>query len=163
MKNDVNTLERKRGGDILAEKRTADWTAQDVGGVLKLINLASGGLAGRIRLQKLIFIAKKEKDISYPFSFEFIRYHFGPYSKSLQDLLAKLVSFGLVQEHLIKTSNDRDMYLYRLTSNGKELLNRYDMDSGLAHQLMAINKLWLRYRSYNQDTLVLRAKELFGW
>jgi uncharacterized protein YwgA len=87
--------------------------------LLHLILNESGGVDGRVKLQKMVLLT----DSLGWHAFEDYRfYHYGPYSDSLMLEIQNLESYGLVS---VKKSryNDRPYYLHRLTTQGKSTLN----------------------------------------
>ena len=87
--------------------------------VTVLYLLSKGPIYGRLRLQKLMFLAK-EKFLA-PIPFKFVIYHYGPYSLELQRVIDNLVMSGLVREDIVK-HEDRILYKYELTEKGKIIL-----------------------------------------
>lgn len=94
---------------------------KDLALVLQLIEDA-GEVAGRTRLQKLVFLAKREKKV--PFSFDFPLYYYGPYSEELQDMVDVLVANGLVTEEMYATPSGSEGYKYSLTQQGLSTLEQ---------------------------------------
>lgn len=88
---------------------------RDLFGLLYIIG-SSDKLEGRKRIQKMVCLAKYNQSIGYPFSFEYTKYLYGPYSFDLKDVLNRLVDLGIIDENF-----DNHIYTYSLTSNGKNL------------------------------------------
>jgi uncharacterized protein len=82
----------------------------------------SGGVQGRTRLQKMVFLAKKEQRV--PFSMKFSVYYYGPYSEGLQDAIDQMVANGLVEEEKYPTPTGDEGYMYTLTQQGSNLLGQ---------------------------------------
>lgn len=91
---------------------------EDIFGILYLINKAGTWFTGKTRLQKMVLIAQLDKKIEYPFTFKYVRYHYGPYSFDLQDLLNQLQYFGLLEERNI-VSGGYVGSQFRLTNEGE--------------------------------------------
>jgi hypothetical protein len=130
---------------------------KDIFGVLYIID-SFGKLNFRKRLQKLVCIAKYSNEIKYPFSFEFIKFHYGPYSFELKDCINKLIIIGLVEE---KEAN-RIGYSYTLTMKGKNFkdLIKSKIDLSLIKRLKG---LYASYSEKSVSQLTLEAKKFFGW
>jgi len=91
--------------------------------LLKLIG-SSGTVTGRTRLQKMVFLAGKEKEV--PFSYNFSLYYYGPYSSDLQDAVDTLVANELVKEETYPTYGGEEGYSYTLTPLGESVLSQIE-------------------------------------
>lgn len=129
----------------------------DLRGLLYLISKASGGFPFRIRLQKLVLLAKLEA--KYPFSFKYASYFYGPYSPELQSTLGEIISAGLVKEESREMTDSRSGYFYSLTKEGTDYLADLAMPASEKEKL---DKLWEKYEKYGTDALVKVAKEISG-
>jgi len=76
--------------------------------VLKIID-ELGGIEGRTKLQKLIFLG--ETELGLPKVFTFDKQHFGPYSWELTEVIEDLVASGSLKED-IKITGDEISYIY---------------------------------------------------
>jgi len=130
---------------------------KEVFGVLYIIDYLDK-LECRKRLQKLVCISKFDKNINYPFSFEFVRGLYGPYSFELKDLMDKLVLSDLISEEIVGGK-----YIYSLTDRGKDFLKN------LKNQVdeKSIKSLNLLLKKYPKKTplseLVILSKGFYGW
>ena len=79
-------------------------------------------IEGRKRLQKIVCTMKYKNKI--PFSFEFRRYFYGPYSEDLADIVDSMVGTGLLKEWSELLGPDVVKYTYGLSDKGKELAER---------------------------------------
>ena len=70
------------------------------------------GISGRVRLQKVVYILKE--GLSVPFTFDFAKRKYGPFSENLMNLIAKLKSEGYLEER--KKGREFD---YVLTDDGR--------------------------------------------
>jgi len=71
-----------------------------------------GTIRGRKKLQKMVYILElKGADIPYKYSY----HHYGPYSQQLQEE----INF-LVRENFLTESKENGIYVYSITSLGKE-------------------------------------------
>lgn len=70
---------------------------------------------GRTTIQKIAYFAVCNLKIDN----DFIPHYFGPYSTQILSSLEELVSLRLVEERATITHNDRKMYSYRLTEDGR--------------------------------------------
>jgi len=145
------------------EDNKEDWNLKDVAGILKLISKPIDSFNGRLKLQKMSMLGKLDDDIDYGFSFDFVRYHYGPYSKKLDKMVRRLVKLGYINESSYVTINQRKCYEYTLTEKGKSFLSQLEDRDELKEELLKIDKVWKRYKHYNQGQLVNKAKEVFGW
>jgi len=142
-------------GDIMEVK------AEDIFGILYLINKAASWFTGKTRLQKMVLIAQLDKEIAYPFTFKYIRYHYGPYSFDLQDLLNRLQYFGLLEERKV-ISGGYVGSQFRLTKEGTTYLR--DLEQRMPAKLKTkIDFLWDSLKYYSTPTLITQAKTLFKW
>ena len=82
--------------------------------------LKFGPILGRKRFQKMMFLAKMKYMLDIPFIF--VKYHYGPYSKDLQETLDRLANFGLILEKSKKIDNFKAVYEYRLTKKGEIII-----------------------------------------
>jgi uncharacterized protein YwgA len=130
-------------------------TSEDLFGLLFLIN-SFGLLKNRIRLQKLVVIAKYKH--KYDFSFKFIKYLHGPYSLNLQIFVDDLIKNGLVEESK-KNTNE---YEYKLTELGKKLFSEIK-GTVKKNDLKKLEKTFSECHLLEVPMLVSNAKEAFGW
>lgn len=136
------------------------FTHKDKFGVLYLINKGRV-FSSRTRLQKLILIAKLDKEIQYPFSFDFEPYYYGPYSKQLSFYLDILVASGLVREDIVeKETVDAKIYHYSLTAKGKNFLNK--SKGAPKEDFKKIDRLWGRFSGFDNDRVIRYAKDISG-
>ena len=77
-------------------------------------------ILGRKRLQKLMYLLMKKKNIVVPFHFE--PYLFGPFSRDLQFTISELVNRGFIKENVIEIAPDYVGYEYSLTTKGKKIV-----------------------------------------
>lgn len=69
---------------------------------------------GRTKMQKIIYLVSRNHTF---FNLNFIGYHYGPYSKELQQILAKMSAFGLIREES-EFVGFNIRYNYELTQEG---------------------------------------------
>lgn len=79
-------------------------------------------IEGATRFQKLMYLAKMEYNL--PHSFEFIKYHYGPFSPELRDTLQFFVDNELINEKSDCYGQDENGYpivkmTYSLTEKGR--------------------------------------------
>jgi uncharacterized protein YwgA len=135
------------------------FTNNDFFGILYLINKASYYFKGKTKLQKLIMLAKQEEN--YPFTFEFVRYHYGPFSFEIQNVISDLVRSGIIEEQAISTSLGSECN-YRLTEDGHKFLNHLNEKIDQTNK-EKLDELWNKYRFFGSEKIIARAKEVFGW
>ena len=79
--------------------------------ILKLID-ELGGVDGRTKLQKLIFLGEMELGLSKVFVFD--KHHYGPYSWHLTEVIEDLVASGYLKEEIIM-KGEHISYIYTPT------------------------------------------------
>lgn len=90
-------------------------------GLLSLIDAMGGRLESRIRLQKAIYLLKMTGVEDFRGT-TFKYHHYGPYSRSLSDILQDAIASGFLQEKRVEYSDEQSKYTYELTQVGKEWL-----------------------------------------
>ncbi|MFS0783906.1 YwgA family protein [Bacillus sp. 1P06AnD] len=85
---------------------------------------AAGEIAGRKKLQKMIYIAKK---ISFPFNEKYEFHFYGPYSEELTLRIEELCDLGYLTE-MKEKKGGYHQYCYSLSDAGQEFLQMYKMD-----------------------------------
>ena len=93
---------------------------RDVELLLLLFHLNNGSITGRKRIQKLVFLLKRQSKI--PFSFDFKPYFYGPYSENLAQTIQFLTGFGLLKERVLPHESGFVQYSYSLTPDAKRML-----------------------------------------
>jgi len=92
----------------------------------RIINAVAsvGEIAGRKKMQKIIYIAKK---ISFPFEEKFQFHFYGPYSEELTLRIEELCEMGYLNEEKEKKSGYWQ-YCYSISEAGEDLLRLYEVD-----------------------------------
>lgn len=91
---------------------------------LYLLQCMNGQIRGRTRLQKLVFVAKKELEKkSIDIGIKFNTGPFGPFSRDLRDTIKIQVREGIVEESC-EESPLGIVYIYRLTQKGGALIDQ---------------------------------------
>jgi len=134
-------------------------TNYDFFGVLYLINKSKSYFYGRTRLQKMVMLGKLENQ--FPFSFDFVRHHYGPFSFELYNLIENLVRGGLLEEYSVIDDKGKN-HRYRLTKSGLQFLNHLDKDIR-KNEKEKLDLLWIDNRFLNTNRLIQHAKEIYGW
>ena len=138
------------------------YTREDLFGILKIISFAGSSFDQRTRLHKLVCIAKTKPGINYPFSFEFCRYFYGPYSFELRDMTGQLVKDGVVEEKMVFFCNGNKGFSYNLTEVGKSLLASLESNTE-PKNIEKIKTLFEESGGKKRNELVDEAKKFFGW
>ena len=87
-------------------------------GLMALVAASEDGIHGRIRAQKVAYIAGLLG--ASDFSTMKFQYHsFGPYSRQMSDCLQFLVAAGFVTEEQKPFKGEQIKYIYRLTEQGR--------------------------------------------
>jgi uncharacterized protein YwgA len=94
----------------------------DVSLLLLLFHLNDGAIKGRKRIQKLVFLLKRQSGI--PFGFDFKPYFYGPYSEGLADTIQLFTSIGLLKERVVALDSGFAQYSYTLTPEAKKLITK---------------------------------------
>lgn len=129
--------------------------SKDLFGILYLID-SFGTLKNRIRLQKIVVIAKYK--FKYDFSFKFYKYLHGPYCADLKIFIDNLVRNGFVDEKL-KNGNE---FEYILSQIGIKLLA--EMKQTIEPDCIEkLNSVFLECKDIEIPQLVDLAKKAFGW
>ena len=90
---------------------------KDLFGILHIID-SLGELNGRKRIQKMVCIGKYNPEVNYPFSFQYIKYLYGPYSFDLKETIDRFVVLGIIKE-------EKNVgYRYSLTDEGIKILKQ---------------------------------------
>ena len=98
--------------------RTYENALRDQAKILLLLNTIEE-VVGRINLQKIVYLLQRNQKL---FSYDFKWWYHGPYSKDLILDIDTLVMSNLVEED-IEQENDKEIYRYRLSSKGREILS----------------------------------------
>lgn len=109
------------------------------------------GVAGRKRLQKVIFLLQQ---IGCDLDCHYILHHFGPYSREVASICDEMVAAGLVKE---SQAPGTKTYRYELKPKTKELLNGSPADQ----DLVKFKCQWTKLLSENLWTLELGSTILF--
>ncbi|MGB9659776.1 MAG: hypothetical protein ACPLY9_04555 [Nitrososphaerales archaeon] len=132
--------------------------SSDLALLLLLMRSSNDRIEGRTRLQKTVCILKYKHKI--PFSFEFRRYFYGPYSRRLQDAVNTLRAAGLITEKEVVLPEGYIKYNYELTEEGKilakKILDRFDSPDILGLFRDVLESL----SEISTDDLVLLAKSV---
>jgi uncharacterized protein YwgA len=85
---------------------TGDDLAQET--IVQSVVAAAGGqVAGRVRLQKLVFLLDK---LGLNSSFDYAYHHYGPYSSGLSDAIDMASAFGMIKEEFKNRASDGARY-----------------------------------------------------
>ncbi|WP_019243256.1 MULTISPECIES: YwgA family protein [Bacillus] len=85
---------------------------------------AVGEIAGRKKLQKIIYIAKK---ISFPFQEKYQFHFYGPYSEELTLRVEELCEMGYLNE-VKEKKNGYQQYCYSISAAGEDFLQLFDLE-----------------------------------
>ena len=94
-------------------------TPNDLNFLVEAIHFA-GTIQGRKRLQKTICVLKHRDNI--PLGFNFVPYHYGPYSEELSESIQSLIGAGYVDEHSDEVAQGIYQYNYSLTDRGRNAI-----------------------------------------
>lgn len=86
----------------------------------------------RTRVQKTVFLQQKEEGL--PYTYEFSKYYYGPYSKELAETISSFVASGILEEKGVIYPYIDDYggpvveHVYSLTSFGQEMRRIYNSE-----------------------------------
>ena len=98
--------------------RTYENELRDQAKILLLLNIIEE-VVGRVNFQKIVYLLQRNQKL---FNYDFKWWYHGPYSTDLISDIDTLVMSNLVEED-IKQENNKEIYRYRLSSKGKEILD----------------------------------------
>lgn len=108
--------------------------------IAEVIAAADGEVVGRIRLQKILYLLD-QRGLNADAAFHY--YHYGPYSRVLDDALDRAKAFHGIRED-IRTRRDGASYsVFKITSGMTDLPKKIgDLDRSEAQRLIALMKPW---------------------
>lgn len=96
----------------------------------------AGEIAGRKKMQKIVFIMKK---LDFPFHEKYHYHFYGPYSEELTLRVEELCNLDFFRE-IKETKSGYAVYRYTLTEAGEKFLRHYDVDMpGLRQCVASLN------------------------
>jgi len=152
------------------------------GMLLVLIGANETPVEGTTRLQKYCFLSEREEGVEIDDQgFDFIKYHFGPYSPRLYDDLETLENYGLIET--VSTSRRADAVealeekeftaefllgredqaearatlqerVYRLTDKGKEFVRKLESQGKCTEEITKIRRVKSRFSNYSLRDLI---------
>ncbi|WP_311272552.1 MULTISPECIES: hypothetical protein [unclassified Rhizobium] len=75
--------------------------------IAEIISAAGGKLVSKIRLQKIVYLLDQIND---EHNFDFVYYHFGPFSRDVENAVLDGEAFGLIKEEEAFRSSDGAKY-----------------------------------------------------
>jgi len=112
-------------------------------------------IKGRTRLQKLFYLLKNKNQLDIDYNF--IPYHYGPYSQDLQLDINLLEAADYIQvDH-----QEDNLYVHLLTDRGIKAVNRI-LTRMTESDIQNITQHLDEYKDIPTKTLILNAKELAG-
>lgn len=127
--------------------------------LLLVLYFCDNQIRGRKRFQKIICILKHKYNI--PFRFEFVPYHYGPYSEYLSNTIDTLVGSGIIKEKFI-VLDTFNQYLYELSDYGKEMTENFIREKDKDVMLEKIRKSSHELNNMETADLVKISKKIFG-
>jgi len=120
-----------------------------------------GEVAGRTRLQKMIYLLRERFGV--PFRLKFKPYFYGPYSDELSDIVENLVALGLIEENRRYLADGVVEYSYKLTDAGSGFLETQVSSETLRKpQLTNLLKGVRELRGLPTNTLITTAKSILA-
>jgi uncharacterized protein len=124
-------------------------------GLLSLMRAGGGRVENRIRIQKEAFLLSVV-GASHFDPVDFVFHYYGPYSRTLSDVLHQAVSLRLVEETREDFADEGKRYSYQLTKAGNDLL-----DAGIVSVNENIDTLVPQLRRRHWRALELGATVVF--
>jgi uncharacterized protein len=105
--------------------------------VAAVVAAAGGQLAGRVRLQKTVYLLDR---LGLNSKFEYDYHHYGPYSRDLDNATADAKAFDLIEEAFDHRVGDGAMYsIFRLKKQAKANQQAFGyLDPGHAETLVSL-------------------------
>ncbi len=123
--------------------------------ILLLLSWSSNGIVeGRTRLEKLVYLLQSLSGVG--FSYRFVPYHYGPYSRELIEDLGELNEFGLVEEQ-VSPQEGVIRYDYGLTTEGEQLEGEIERKMG-EDDLKTLKRAYNKWKELPTFELIARAK-----
>ena len=111
-----------------------------------LLEIISHGdeIRGKVRLQKLVFLSQTRIGKKYDYDFE--PAPLGPLSDHVNCLLERMTELGVIEEDIRSTSSGNDVYCYKITNTGKEILKSAKHNGTLnKKEIEAIGSVYEKY------------------
>ena len=122
--------------------------------VLKLLDLA-GKIDGKTKFQKMMFLAETEETAITTYNFE--KYHYGPFSFDLSDDLDALSKTNFIQEEktVFGSSEGKQMIksTFSLTFDGKKELSENEVILNM-EGVIALSKTVEKWNKKNLDEII---------
>ena len=104
----------------------------------------SDEIRGKVRLQKLVFLSQIRLGKKYDYGF--VPAPLGPLSDHVNCLLAHMAELGVIEENIRSTSSGNDVYCYKITDTGKEILKSAKRNGILSEkEIRTINSVYKKY------------------
>jgi uncharacterized protein YwgA len=129
--------------------------------VAAIVDAAGGELVSRIRLQKITYLLDQ---LGLDSNFDYQYFHYGPYSRDLDNALADAEAFDLIYEQFERRKSDgarysvfkligkvRDDALGKITQERAHQLIRSFAKTNITVLELAATVHWLRFKENRQD------------
>ncbi|MGI0080086.1 MAG: hypothetical protein ACRECH_10725 [Nitrososphaerales archaeon] len=125
--------------------------------ILAIVAANGGYIEGKTVVQKIGYFC--ELRMSVRDNPVFLPHFYGPYSAQVDFELDKLVALGFLEQSTRTTINDRTIYGYKLTKQGKQVLQSISSSSGSEiAEVTNVVKTCKKYAGLNPLTLSYAAK-----
>lgn len=125
--------------------------ANAIRGLLSLVAAMGGQLEDRIRMQKSVYLLRALGNSDFSATY-FKYHHYGPYSRSLSDILQEAIVSGLLMERRADFGDEHSKYTYELTDLGRSwLVDNTD------HRWLRLSDLAQTFKAQHWRTLELAA------
>ena len=101
-------------------------------------------IRGKVRLQKLVFLSQTRLGKRYDYDFE--PAPLGPLSDHVNYLLGRMTELGIIEENIRTTSSGNDVYCYKITDTGEEILEFVKHNGVLSKkEIRTIDSVYKKY------------------
>ena len=101
-------------------------------------------IRGKVRLQKLVFLSQTRLGKRYDYDFE--PAPLGPLSDHVNYLLGRMTELGIIEENIRTTSSGNDVYCYKITDTGEEILEFIKHNGVLSKkEIRTIDSVYKKY------------------
>ena len=110
-----------------------------------------GCIYGRTYFQKLFFLI--ENELFKNLKFDFIKYHYGPFSRELNNLINNMVAEGIIEEHINVTKGMNIGHSYELTPDAEHILKKILINYD-GNRIQKLKKFCEVYKHYTPSELL---------
>ena len=124
--------------------------SKKINGLILLVIHSLGIVQGRTYLQKIFFLIEKRLDLGVDLNY--IKYHYGPFSRELMDYVNNLSEKGLLEEKTLNLGGPYETHTFELTKKGKIAAEKIGKNSNI--QRKKIEEFCDKFRSHSPSELL---------